>query len=137
MVVAARSSQGKVVKPSLPPSRPQHARDPCQRLGLVRHPVKDRRHGHVVEAAVSKCAQILGVADVEADARYTLAGERDPFRQWIDADHLATRGPTRSAIHAASRPVPQPTSSTLAPACKPIRSTMPLPDRNWVSLSRS
>ena len=29
--------------------------------------MKDRRHGHVVEAAVSKCAQILGVADVEAE----------------------------------------------------------------------
>jgi len=36
-----------------------------------------------------------------------------------------------------SRPVPQPTSSTRAPACNSMRSTSALPDRNCVPLSRS
>ena len=47
-------------------------------------------------------------------------------------------GPTRSAMCSASRPVPQPTSSTRSPAPMPRSMASRLPDSNWyVALSFS
>ena len=115
-----RSATGSnVASDARPTRRRARAGAPAKARGRSTRWSDELRHRPLEPAVLER--QVLGAPALEPDAlRHPPARDLDHLRLGVDAPHLRR---VRSASAAASRPVPQPTSSTRRPRRSPSRTS--------------